>query len=269
MKKNIWCFSIKKGDWHLATTFASRLYQTKHKGAALGVWWSLLQPLIMLSIYTFVFTTVFKSRWSGMEDVGSLGYAANLFVGLTVFNIFAESVGAAPGIISGNANLVKKVLFPVEILCISQVLCAMAQGIVSGAVMLCFAIVTTGHISPWIVTTPLVWIPLGLWCLGICWAVSALSVYVKDIEQFVPLAVSMAMFLSAVFYPIDALPGSARILMSLNPIASAIEQTRGIVMIQEGPDLMRLSLEVLVGMIVCEIGFRTFKALRRGFADVL
>ena len=246
-----------------------RAVASRYKGSALGVGWSLLQPLVMLGVYTFVFSTIFKSRWIGLEETGTLGYAVNLFAGLIVFNLFADCIGGSAGLVVSNKNYVTKVIFPLELLGATTLGSATFQAVTSALILVGFEIVAFQRIPITILFLPLVWLPLLLGCLALSWVVSALGVFLRDLEQLVPVLLSMTMFLSAVFYPISSLPSDVQPLMHLNPLAVVIEQTRRVAVAGMVPGLRYLLLGSVIGIIGCEVAYRGFQRARRGFADVL
>jgi lipopolysaccharide transport system permease protein len=246
-----------------------RAVQSRYKGSALGFGWSLLQPLVMLAVYTFVFSTIFKSRWSGLEEAGSLGYAVNLFAGLIVFNLFAECLGAAPGLVVNNKNYVTKVIFPLELLGATTLGAAGFQACTGVLILMLFELLAFHSLPITVLWLPLVWLPLLLGCLAINWVLSALGVFLRDLEQLVPMLVSVMMFLSAVFYPLSSLPARWQPLMQLNPLAVVIEQTRRITVEGLTPSLRYVVLGSGLALLACEVAYRGFMRARRGFADVL
>jgi lipopolysaccharide transport system permease protein len=246
-----------------------RAVASRYKGSALGFGWSLLQPLVMLAVYTFVFSTIFKSRWSGLEEAGSLGYAVNLFAGLIVFNLFADCIGASAGLVVGNKNYVTKVIFPLELLGATTLGSATFQAVTSAVILVSFEKLAFHTVPVTLFWLPLVWLPLLLGCLALSWVVSALGVFLRDLEQLVPMLLSVMMFLSAVFYPISSLPVHVQPLMQFNPLALVIEQTRRVAVEGLAPSLRYLVMGAAIGVVGCEIAYRGFQRARRGFADVL
>lgn len=110
--------------------FVKRNVSARYKGSVLGLFWSFVHPMMMLCVYTFVFSVVFKSRW-GIDTGGGRGaFAIIMFCGLALFNIFSEAVNLNCGVVVGNTNLVKKVIFPLEILPLSQTIASFAVGMV-------------------------------------------------------------------------------------------------------------------------------------------
>ena len=198
----------------------------RYRGSILGWGWSLLTPLLMLGVYTFVFSTVFKARWGDLEQAGSLGFAINLFAGLITFNIFAESASQAPTLILGNANYVTKVIFPLETLSAVSITAALFHACTSTVILLAFELIAIHQVPFTVLWLPVVWLPYVLGCLAMSWCISALGVFLRDLGQVIGVMVSMLMFMSAVFYPLSALPQSMQAVLALNPLVLVIEQSR-------------------------------------------
>lgn len=252
-----------------------REVQGRYRGSMLGWGWSLITPLMMLAVYTFVFSQVFQARWGDLEQSGPLVFAINMFAGLIVFNLFAETANQSPGLILSNANLATKVIFPLEILPAVTVTAAMFHALTSLAVLVSFQLVNalagsgSSGISATVLWLPLVWLPLASGCVAMGWLLSALGVFLRDLGQVIGVAVNLLMFLSAVFYPLSALPDRWQPFLQINPLVSVIEQTRRVAVNAQAPSLQYLALGSLTGLIVCELSFRCFQKARRGFADVL
>ena len=241
----------------------------RYRGSVLGWGWSLLTPLLMLGVYTFVFSTVFKARWGDLEQAGSLGFAINLFAGLISFNIFAECASQAPTLILGNVNYVKKVIFPLEILSAVSVSAALFHACTSTVILLAFELIAIQQVPLTVLWLPLVWLPYVLGCLAMSWCISALGVFLRDLGQVIGVMVSMLMFMSAVFYPLSALPPTLQTVMGLNPLVVVIEQSRRILVQGVLPSTSYVVLGSVLMLGLCELSYRLFNKARRGFADVL
>ena len=240
----------------------------RYKGSFFGVVWALIQPLLMLAVYTFVFGLIFESRWQGASG-SKLELAAILFSGLLVFNLFAECINRSPQLMLENANYVKRVVFPLNILPIVVMGSALFHAAMSIVVLLVFIAVSMGAL-PWtIIFLPLVLVPLLLLVLGFTWALSALGVYFRDIQHGIGILVSAMLFLSPIFYPVSALPSSVQPYIFVNPMAFIIEQVRSVVIWGSMPDWGGLVLYTGVGVLVAWLGFAAFERARTGFADVL
>lgn len=262
-----------------------REVQGRYRGSMLGWGWSLITPLLMLAVYTFVFSQVFQARWGDLQQSGPLAFAINLFAGLIVFNLFSETANQSPGLILSNANLVTKVIFPLEILPAVTVTAALFHAVTSLVVLLGFQIVNGWLANGWLLTglaatgsagiqatvlwLPLVWLPLVSGSLAMGWLLSALGVYLRDLGQVVGVATNLLMFMSAVFYPLSALPERWQPLLQLNPLVPVIEQTRRVAVAGSAPELGYLVGGCALGLAACELAFRAFQKARRGFADVL
>lgn len=240
----------------------------RYKGSFFGVVWTLIQPLLMLAVYTFVFGMIFESRWQGASG-SKLELAAILFSGLLVFNLFAECINRSPQLMLENANYVKRVVFPLNILPIVVMGAALFHAAMSSAVLMVFIAVSMGAV-PWtIVFLPLILIPLVLLVLGLTWGLSALGVYFRDIQHGIGILVSAMLFLSPIFYPLSALPSSVQPYIFINPMAFIIEQVRSVVIWGSMPDWGGLLLYTGTGVLVAWLGLVLFERARTGFADVL
>ena len=240
----------------------------RYRGSVLGILWSFFNPVFMLTVYTFVFSVVFKARW----DAGSgskIEFALLLFAGLIVFNLFAECVSRAPGLIFSNVNYVKKVVFPLEILPWVILGAAMFHALISIGVWLIAYLVFFGvpHIT--VLLLPLVLLPLMMLTMGLIWGLASLGVYLRDVSQFVTIFITVLMFLSPIFYPASAIPEKYRPVLLLNPLAPALEQTRDVLFWGKMPNMTILSVYLLCTALAAWLGFAWFQKTRKGFADVL
>lgn len=252
----------------LIKAMAQREVVGRYRGSFMGILWSFFNPVFMLAVYTFVFSVVFKSRWNAGSD-SKTEFALLLFVGLIVFNLFAECFNRAPSLILANVNYVKKVVFPLEILPWVAMGSAMFHALISLGVWLIAYLILFGAPHLTVLLLPLVTLPLLLFTMGLTWALASLGVYLRDISQFIGIATTMLMFLSAIFYPASAIPEKYRPLLLLNPLASAIEQTRDVLFWGKTPDMTMLSGFLLGAALIAWLGFAWFQKTRKGFADVL
>ncbi len=253
----------------LVRAFIIREIVGRYRGSFGGLLWSLINPLLMLAIYTFVFAVVFKARWSTSESEGGAGFAIVLFVGLILHGLFAECLLRSPRLIIDHANFVKKVVFPLEILPIVTLGVALFHAGVSLVVLFCamIAIGTAFHATA--LLFPLVLLPFCALILGLSWFVAALGVYIRDVGQIIGLLTTMLLFLSPVFYPMSSLPPNFRGLVQLNPLTLPIEQMRDILIWGHAPNWQMLSIYYVIAFAVLSFGYWWFQRSRAGFADVL
>lgn len=246
-----------------------REFEARYRGTLLGLAWALINPLVLMALYTFVFQSVLSARWPGHPANDSAAYALNLLAGLVVFNLLAESLGRAPRLLLENPSYIKKLVFPLSILPLVALLGSMLSALLGGTILLTFQWFAHGMLTPQTLLVPLLLIPLLLSCLGILYLFSALGVFLRDISQMTGSIVMMLMFLSPVFYPAENIPLPWRHWLSAHPLARGIEWTRGAIFAGTLPTFPEYLTQVAVGSLILAAGYKTFQALRTGFADVL
>lgn len=249
--------------------FARREVLGRYRGSLLGLGWSFITPLLMLAVYTFVFVGVFKARWPGAESGGGAEFALQIFAGLLVFNLFAEVANRAPRLILEQPNLVKKVVFPLEILPWVSVLSGLFHLLLGSAVLLVGAALVRGELALSFLALPFVLLPFVILLIGLSWLFAALGVYLRDIGQMMGLAVNLMMFMSPIFYSLESIPPGLRQWMLANPLTLIIEQVRQTVLQGHGPDWLALAAYGAAAVAIAWLGAAFFAATRKGFADVL
>ena len=251
---------------YLISQLARRDVLARYKGSVLGLGWGLLFPLLILMSYTFVFRTVFKARWPGGGD-STTEFALQVFTGLVVFNLFADLLNRAPRLILEQPNLVKRVVFPLEILP-WVALCSGVFHALLGLTILLLALVFVGPgLTPWAMVTPLIFMAMVPTLLGIVWLLSALGVFIRDVSHATGPAVTMLMFMSPVLYPAESLPSHMRGLLWLNPLTLPIENLRNVLLKNLPPQWDGLAIYTLVGMLFAYLAYRFFNRLKSAFSD--
>ncbi len=240
----------------------------RYKGSMMGLLWSFFNPVFMLVVYTFVFSVVFRARWQGGSD-SKAEFALVLFTGLLVFNLFSEVVNKAPGLILNNANYVKKVIFPLEVLPLVAFGAAAFHMLISLLVWLLFYALFFG-LPPWtVLQLPLVLLPLLLLTLGLAWLLASLGVYLRDVSQIIGVITMALMFMSPIFYPVSALPERYHAVMNLNPLTYIVEETRNVMIWGRPITWDAWFMWTGISTALAWLGFAWFQKTRRGFADVL
>lgn len=242
---------------------------TKYKGSFFGLFWSLVTPILMLAVYTFVFSFVFNARWGGDGNGSKIEFALLLFSGLMIFNLFAECIGRAPGLIIENSSYVKKIVFPLEVLPLVILGTAITQFLFSFTVWVFFYFLFIGELNFYIFLLPVVLTPFLVLLSGMTMVLSAIGVYVRDISQIISIIITMTLFLSPIFYPASALPARFQILFTLNPLTIPIEGIREVLYFGEFTLLTPLIYYSVIALCVQIFGFLIFQKLRNGFADVV
>lgn len=255
---------------YLIVQMTKREISRRYQGSALGFAWSFFYPLLMLVVYTFVFSVVFKARWGSADAQESrVDFAIILFAGLIVFNLFSEITNSAPFLVLGNVNYVKKVIFPLEILPLISIGAVLFHSFVSLLVLMAAQFVFKGYFPFTILYFPLVILPLLVIGLGISWFLAALTVYVRDVAHITSIFISVLMFVSAVFFPISSLPEKYQSIMLLNPVAVIVSESRKVLVFGQVPDWSSLAMVLVFGLFIAFGGYWWFQKTRRGFADVL
>ena len=240
----------------------------RYKGAMVGSLWAFITPLLMLGVYSFVFGYIFGSRWSENET-GHVHFSIVLFVGLIFSNMLSDCMTRGPGLVLANANYVKKVVFPLEILPWIATGNALFHAAISCVVLLLVLLATGTPIPSTMILSPLLFLVFLPLAAGMVWLLSALGVFFRDLQQIVVVMSNALTFLAPVFYPRTMLPEQYRWLLSLNPLSFVVEAARGLVLWGVSPGWIDLSGYLLVSVLVSWMGWCFFQLSRRGFADVI
>lgn len=253
----------------LIYSLAKREVLGRYRGSFVGVFWSFLTPILLLTVFTFVFGEIFQTRWGDRDTAGSLDFAVALFAGLLIFNFFSESVARAPNLIISNANYVKKVVFPLEILTIVTILAALFHLMAGYLILLALMMLSNWQVSWAIFFVPFVFTPFLIMVLGFTWGLSALGVYLRDIGQLISPILTAMMFLSPIFYPLSSVNDKFLLIYHLNPLTFVIEQMRAVMLQGVQPNWIGLGFYTIISIIVGYLGFVIFQKTRKGFADVI
>jgi lipopolysaccharide transport system permease protein len=254
---------------HLIWQFLKRDIAQRYRGAFFGIGWSFITPLLMLSVYVFVFGFVFKSRFGVSEQETTVDYGLALFCGLNLFNLFSELVLRSPSLILQNPNYVKKVVFPLEILSVMATGTAVFHCLVAFIPLAIGLGLTRGTLPVTILYLPLFVAPLALAVCGLSWVLAAIGVFIRDIQQALSPGVLILMFLSAIFYPIQAVPEQARHLLALNPMITLIDNARKAIVWGIRPDYVALAYLAAGSILLFLLGYIVFIRSRSAFADVI
>jgi lipopolysaccharide transport system permease protein len=253
----------------LIRQFVRREFDARYRQSLLGVAWAFLTPLLMLGVYTLVFRFIFKMRWGGTGDESDLAFALRLYAGLAVFSFFAECVTRAPRLILEQPQLVKKVIFPLEILSWVSALSALTHLGVALLLILTLGAWEQGGLHMTVLVLPLVWLPLLPLCVGLGWLLAAIGTFVRDVGQVLGMLVSLLMFLSPIFFPAEAIPPAVRPWLFLNPLALTITQTRQVMLDGQWPDWSAYAIHLIACCLIAIMGAAFFRVARKGFADVV
>lgn len=263
-------FQVLARQRPVITTFVQREIRTRYITSALGIGWAFIRPLLLLILYTFVFSFVLKvdPRLFGASAQGS-DYPFYLFCGLVPWLAFADGITRATTAIAEQAPLVKRVRFPSEILPVHQVLVALALESL-GFVILLGALLLYGRAPGWpLLSVAAIVIPQFLFTAGIAWALGALSVLVPDTRQVVSFGLIFWMYATPIVYPLEMVPERFQWVYRLNPMAYLVEAYRGAVLEQRTPQFVPFAVFCAISVVVFIAGYWIFNRLKYEFADVL
>ncbi len=255
----------------LAVELTRQQIHARYSGAFLGLFWTVLLPLLYLGAFTFVFTVIFPRHWPVEEgqEISQIGFALLIFAGLIVFWLFSDCINRAPSLLRSNENYVKNVVFPIDLLAWINIGEALFHSCIRVLLLVLAVLVIEGHIAWTFIFLPFVWLPLILIILGCSWILARFGVFVRDLGLVIGVIMTAALFLSAVFYSTKTIPLPYRDIFLLNPIAFTIEQTRNVLIWGVPPDWLALSGFGLVGLITVWLGWQLFTRARGKYADVL
>lgn len=257
----------------LIASFSSRELLERHKGALLGVAWNVLSPLLTLAVYTVVFGYIFGQRWDRGDLPKHFDFPLVFFAGHIFFHVFAESANRAPVLVSGRPNLVRKVVFPLEILPVTVVWSGVIHALLSvGLLLAVLGLVTMGRGLHWhILLAPLVFVPLILISVGVSWFLSAIGVFLRDMRHIILVITQLLMFSTPLFYSVERIPPERvylRWFIEHNPLSVIVESGRRVLLWGELPNFWALGGATVFGLLVAIAGHAVFSALRRSMADV-
>ena len=251
----------------LVLELTKREFAGRYRGSFGGIAWSFMQPFLLLTVYTIAFGVILKSRWGGVGS--TVEYALMLFSGLIVFNAFSEVLSKSPTLVTGNPNFVKKVVFPLELLPIITVATALIHALIGIMVWLLGYALLIGIPKATVLLFPLVLICFVPVLLGVGWLLSSVGVVVRDISQLTGLLNQALLFLTPIFYSIEAAPPLIQKLLMINPLTLVVEQFRLILFHGQMPAYKELAIYFAMASILAWASLVLFRRLRPSFADMV
>ncbi|HZI19881.1 MAG TPA: ABC transporter permease [Pyrinomonadaceae bacterium] len=251
----------------LIRTLARRMTVARYRGSALGLVWAVLNPLVLIAVFTFVFAGVFGARFGAAGT--PLDYALYLFCGLLPWTAFAESAQLSAGVVVAHSNLVKRVVFPLETLPVAQALSALVGQLFGTAALLAAALALRGELHATTLWLPALLVPQLLLTLGASWLVASLGVFLRDTAQALSLLLTAWMYLTPIIYPEQVVPARYRPLLELNPFTPLVRSYRLCLLEGAPPDWRGLGYALLCGLVAFTLGYWWFARTRKNFADVI
>jgi lipopolysaccharide transport system permease protein len=262
-------FARKRDLWW---QFTVRAVELRHRGSHLGLLWSVLNPLLMLGLYMFVFGIIFPNKFGVLPNETPVDFALALFLGLILYHVIAETLGVAPTLIVSNPNLVKKVVFPLDVLPLSQIGASWFHLLVS-LVLLIIGSLAVGRSLTFMgfLWLPVILLPHLLLTAGLCLLLASLGVFFRDINQMVPFVSNIIMWASAVIYPTSRIRAHHAIWVVLkwNPFLQTVQLARAALLWHQPINLLCLGYTYAAGAAIFFAGRWFFKKTQSAFADVL
>ncbi|MEH1841974.1 MAG: ABC transporter permease [Nostoc sp.] len=251
--------------WELLYVLVSRNLKVRYRGSFLGVYWSLLNPLIMTGFYTAIFGATFASYYGN----SIINYVLAAFTGLVVINFFSSSTSQALSSVVGNGLLLNKIRLPVSVFPLSMITANVFQFTVGTLPLL--AVITFLNSKSLVNVLALLFpfLALVLVCTGVGFLVSALYVFFRDLPYFYELVVFVIWLSSPIFYPAAIVPKQVKPFLALNPLSPIIESIRQITLSGASPNLGLIWGALLSGIIILSLGYVCFHMWRHQFMDLL
>ena len=251
----------------LIFSLTRRELTARYRGSLLGIMWTMVTPIVMIAIFTFIFAGIFKARFGASNS--QWDYALYLFCGLLPWNAFQESLQLSSSTIVAHANLVKRVVFPLETLPVSLSLAAVVNQLFGTMVLIVAVILLRREMHVTLIYLPLILIPQLIATFGAAWLVASLGVFVRDIVQGIALVLMAWMYLTPIIYPESIVPAQYRLAINLNPFTPLVRNYRRVILDGLSPDWAGLAYFAAFALITFIFGYWWFARTRKNFADVI
>ena len=251
----------------LIRSFVVRDLKARYVGSFMGLFWSVIHPIVLLVSYYFVFRIILGQK--PPADSGTTSYALFLFCSILPWLFFQDSLQRSSGIIMDNANLVTKTLFPSEILPLVVLLSSLVNHLIGFAILLCIIFFVLGKVAIFILFVPVYLFLLMLFTLGVSWFVSSLNVFVRDVSQVLAVILTFWFWFTPIFYAPSRFPQKISILLRLNPLAHVVTGYRDCLLRMRMPDLNVLAILAVASLAVFIAGGLFFRKTKREFVDIL
>ena len=263
-------WSTVTANHRLIGSMARRDILARYRGSFGDVFWTVLNPLLLMSTYFFVFGVVLRTRFGA--DRSSTGFALYFLAGMLPWLAFSEPAGRAPFVILEHRNFVKKLIFPLDTLPVNQVVSGLVTELFAAMIFVIALLLIRGSIPAAVLWLPVLLIPQLLLTLGICWFLAALGVFLRDLGQIMGFVLTLWFFITPICYPesnLESLPGAAMAILRKNPMFVLVRGYRAILLEHHAPDFLPLIKLWVAALALFWLGYAWFYKLRKSFADVI
>jgi homopolymeric O-antigen transport system permease protein len=251
----------------LIRSMVRRDLTSRYKGSIMGLAWAFITPAVMIVIYTLIFQGIFNLKFGAQE--GYLSYGIHLFCGLLPWMAFSDGIQRSTTSLIENVNLVKRVVFPIEALPVNVALSALVNQLIGTIILIVAALIVEKTVRPTILLLPLLIAPQLLATIGLGWLMASLGVFIRDMPQFIQLAMSVWVYLTPIYYPENMIPERFGWVVNLNPMAPLIRSYRRILLEGRLPDWRGLMITLVFALVCFIFGYWWFERTKKSFADVL
>lgn len=256
--------------WTMISQLTMREVTKRFRSSVLGAFWVIGQPLLLLAVYSFVFSFVLRTRWGLAFPSGAeIPFSLLLFQGILMHMLLSDTLARGPSIIESNPSYVKRIVFPLEILPVVNVLSVLSTVVAGFVILLGLVLVYSGGIPLSALLVPLPLALLFVLTCGLGWLLSAIGVYFRDLGQFTSTLATVALFTAPICFPRENVPQSVQSIMAFNPLTVPVECVRGLLFEGRYDDWTTLGLYGVIAFLTAIGGMLVFTRLRRGFADVI
>ncbi|MBY0359275.1 MAG: ABC transporter permease [Candidatus Obscuribacterales bacterium] len=256
--------------WHfreLTKLMVKRDLMGRYRGSLLGSFWPLINPAGHLLLYTFLFSIVLKVKFGNSGS--SSNFALYMMTGLIPWSAFAESISRSTTVILENPNLVKRVVFPLEILPLVAVISSYLSQMLALSILFVATTFYLGTIHPTMLFLPLISLSLLLFSAGVSWFLASLGVYVRDTKHFITLGLSAWMYATPIVYPASALPKEFKWLATANPMYGIVNDFRRILLEGLPPDWTSYAMYTSIAIVSWFAGYFFFSKTKKTFIDIM
>lgn len=251
----------------LAGYFVQRQLSRSYRNSYLGVAWLILSPLLMVALYTLVFSRIIGLEF--MEGTGVANYGLYIYCGLLPFMAFSATVNGSSGSIRANSMLVRRVVFPLEVLPFSTAAIALVNQLFGLGVIVVLVALVERQLHWTILLLPLILIPQLLFVMGLAYLVAVVGAYLPDLREVLGAVVRAMFFVTPIIWPPERVPEDLRFIVDLNPVAYLVVAYRGLILEGRIPEPVPLLVFTLFTGALLVVGFVFFVQAKRNFADLI
>ena len=256
----------------LISSMVRRDIHGRYRGSVAGLFWTVINPLLMMLTYSLVFGVILKQRFgTGPDQDSPMNFPLYLIAGMLPWLAFNEALGRSPSAVLEHRMLVKRVVFPIEIVPVNITLAGLVSEFFGLLVFLAVLLGVRHTVPATVAYLPLILVPQILLTVGLCWFLAGLGVFLRDVGQFLVFFLTLLFFCTPICYaePESGIPGALKSFFRVNPVYVMVRAYRAVLLEGTAPDWPSLAWLSVLGLGAFIFGFAWFYKSRKAFADVL